>query len=343
VIPAIDLRGGRVVRLEQGDFERESRHADDPVAVATAFADEGARWLHVVDLDGARAGRPMQAATVDAILKVTRGRVAVEVAGGVRTTEDVAASLDRGASRVVLGTAALRDPALVEQAVATHGPDRVAVAIDVRDGRAVGEAWGSGSEGVAVADAVELLMAAGVTTFEVTAIERDGTLAGPDVSLYRRVLGFGAAGLIASAGVAALDDIATVQAIGCDGVIVGRALYDGRFTLREALEVAARDPAETLLTARVRRRVERDYPGADRDTALDLLVGLDLGSSRAGREAAGRERIHAALLMLAGGDVRRLASEAAEAARDWRDTLVAADLAGDDWPSRVESELGPPS
>ena len=243
ILPAIDLRGGRVVRLEQGDFTRETVFSDDPVAVARSFADAGARWLHVVDLDGARAGAPRSEPWIAAIVAAVGDRVAVEVAGGLRTPDAARRALDTGAARVVLGTAALDDPSFARRLVESHGSPSIAAAIDVRGGRAVGRAWAEGEGGPVAGDAVASLADAGVTTFEVTAIDRDGTGTGPDLDLYRRLVDLDRGAIIASAGIASVGDIAAVRAIGCVGAIVGRALYDGRLALADALAVATtRDP-----------------------------------------------------------------------------------------------------
>jgi phosphoribosylformimino-5-aminoimidazole carboxamide ribotide isomerase len=235
ILPAIDLRGGRVVRLRQGDFARETVYSDDPVAVARGFADDGARWLHVVDLDGARVGEPINGAVVRAIVAAVGERMRVEVAGGLRTAESVAAVLDLGAARAVVGTAALRDPSFSGGLVTSHGADRVAVAIDVRDGLAVGHGWMEGSEGIEAGEALSRLSDVGVSTFEVTAIERDGLLGGPDLALYERLVALDAGLIIASGGIATLDDLRAVQDLGCTGAIVGRALLDGSLALREWL------------------------------------------------------------------------------------------------------------
>jgi phosphoribosylformimino-5-aminoimidazole carboxamide ribotide isomerase len=232
--PAIDLRGGRVVRLRQGDFARETAYATDPVAVATAFADQGARWVHVVDLDGARTGEPEQTALVARIVAALAGRVQVQVAGGLRTSGAVEEALSAGAARVVVGTAALRDPRLVTRLIAAHGPERIAVALDVREGRAIGEGWRAGAEGPSVDRAVRSLTSAGARIFAVTAIERDGLLAGPDLQLLARLAAAGV-GIVASGGIASLADLEAVRRAGCAGAIVGRALYEGRIDLRAAL------------------------------------------------------------------------------------------------------------
>ena len=239
ILPAIDLRAGRVVRLVRGDFARETVYGDDPVAVATGFAGEGAGWLHVVDLDGARDPAARQVDLVAAIVAGVGERAKIEVAGGLRDAAAVAEVLAAGAARAVMGTAALRDPGLVAKLVATHGADRIAVALDVRDGLAVGHGWQHGPGGVPVVAALTTLSEAGATTFEVTAIDRDGTLDGPDLVLLARLVALRHGAVIASAGIASLDDVRAVRSLGCTGAIVGRALYDGRLALGAAIEVAA--------------------------------------------------------------------------------------------------------
>jgi phosphoribosylformimino-5-aminoimidazole carboxamide ribotide isomerase len=236
ILPAIDLRGGRVVRLEQGDFARETAFSDDPVSVAISFAAAGARWLHVVDLDGARAGGPVHGDVIRRIVDTVGDRVSVEVAGGLRTEEAVSTIVGTGAARAVVGTSALADPSFAERLVATHGADRIAAALDVRDGRAVGHGWQGADVGVPVMDALRTLADAGVSVFEVTAIARDGLLAGPDLDLYERLVALDRGAIIASAGVASGADITALRSIGCTGAIIGRALYDGRLSLRAALD-----------------------------------------------------------------------------------------------------------
>jgi phosphoribosylformimino-5-aminoimidazole carboxamide ribotide isomerase len=238
VLPAIDLRGGKVVRLRQGDFARETAYGDDPAEVARRFVREGAAWLHVVDLDGARTGEPTQVAVIASIIATIGHGAAVEVAGGIRTRESVVKLLDAGATRVVLGTAALHDPSFAGGAVAAHGADRIAVAIDVRGGLAVGEGWRDGAPGMPADTALKALSDQGVTTFEATAIERDGLLRGPDLDLLRRLVALDRGRVIASGGITTPADIRAVREIGCAGAIVGRALYDGRLGLAEASAMA---------------------------------------------------------------------------------------------------------
>jgi phosphoribosylformimino-5-aminoimidazole carboxamide ribotide isomerase len=235
LLPAIDLLGGRVVRLERGDFARETAFSEDPVATALAFADAGARWLHVVDLDAARDGSSEHGGVIGRIVEAVGERVAVELAGGLRTERAVGDALRRGAARAVVGTAALREPAFAARLVERHGSERIAVALDVRAGDAVGHGWVPGARGVDAVQALLALADAGVQTFEVTAIERDGMLAGPDLELYRRLVAVGRGSIIASAGVASTDDLRALRELGCSGAIVGRALYDGRLTLEAAL------------------------------------------------------------------------------------------------------------
>jgi phosphoribosylformimino-5-aminoimidazole carboxamide ribotide isomerase len=241
ILPAIDLRGGRVVRLRQGEFDRETAYAVDPVAMATAFAEAGAGWLHVVDLDAARTGSPAAGAAIRAILGAVGDRVAVEVAGGLRSDDAVATALGAGASRVVVGTAAVRDPAFAWRVVRDYGAARVAVALDVRDGRAVGDGWQDGQAGVEIGELLGRLADEGVETFEVTSIARDGLLGGPDLELLRAAVELGRGRIIASAGIASLDDLRALRDIGCVGAIVGRALYEDRIDLREAVLQLARE------------------------------------------------------------------------------------------------------
>jgi phosphoribosylformimino-5-aminoimidazole carboxamide ribotide isomerase len=239
LLPAIDMVDGRVVRLEQGDFERQTSFSTDPVAVAKGFADGGATWLHVVDLDGARSGRPVHGDVVRAIVATVGSDARIEVAGGLRTLEAIGEVLAAGAARAVIGTAALADPAIAATAVATHGPDRIAVALDVRGGLAIGEGWRAGAAGVPPAEAIRRLADIGVVTFEVTSIVRDGLLGGPDLALLGDLVEIRLGRVIASGGVASVDDIDAVQRLGCGGAIVGRALYDGSLDLADALAAAS--------------------------------------------------------------------------------------------------------
>jgi phosphoribosylformimino-5-aminoimidazole carboxamide ribotide isomerase len=241
ILPAIDLRGGRVVRLQQGDFTRETDYGDDPRAVARGFADAGAAWLHVVDLDGAEAGEPRQLELVAAIATDLIGELHVELGGGLRNAQDVAGALGTGVARVAVGTAAIRDPAFAAEIVGRHGSGRIVASVDVRDGLALGEGWRPGAAGVPAEVAVATLADAGVGTFEVTAIDRDGLLGGPDLELLRSLVALGRGRIIASGGVASLDDLIAIQAAGCAGAIIGRALYEGRLDLAGAIRAIGGD------------------------------------------------------------------------------------------------------
>jgi phosphoribosylformimino-5-aminoimidazole carboxamide ribotide isomerase len=240
LLPAIDLRGGRAVRLSQGDFARETVYGADPAAVAARFAADGARWIHVVDLDGARDGERRQVDVVARIVAAAGDAVSCEVAGGLRDEAAVEAVLSAGAARAVVGTAALREPALVGRLVRLLGADRIAIALDVRDGLAVGHGWVPGSAGTPAATALATLADEGAHTFEVTAIERDGLLGGPNVELLSEMVALGRGDIIASAGISSLDDLAAVRSIGCSGAIVGRAIYEGRLSVAEGVELASR-------------------------------------------------------------------------------------------------------
>jgi phosphoribosylformimino-5-aminoimidazole carboxamide ribotide isomerase len=236
VLPAIDLREGRVVRLVQGDFARETAYDDDAAAVARRFADAGARWLHVVDLDGARAGDPCQLELTAAIVAEVYDRMHVEIGGGLRTAQAVAGALGTGAARAVVGTAVLNDPAFAVSIVDRHGADRIVASIDVRDGMALGEGWRKGTAGLPAIEAVTMLAGAGIRNFEVTAIARDGLLGGPDLDLLRSLVSLGLGRIIASGGVSSIEDVIAIQAAGCAGAIIGRALYEGRIDLRSLID-----------------------------------------------------------------------------------------------------------
>jgi phosphoribosylformimino-5-aminoimidazole carboxamide ribotide isomerase len=238
LIPAIDLLDGRVVRLFQGDFERSSDYGADAVSVARRWVDEGATRLHIVDLDGAREGRPRQTTVMARI--VAAAGVPCQVAGGLRDAGSVEDALTFGADRVVLGTALLSHPAFAADLVASHGSDVIVAALDVRDGGAVGEGWRVEARSVPVLDALRSLLAAGVQRFAVTAIERDGVLSGPSVGLLGSVRDIApAASIIASGGITTAEDVRSLARLGIDGAILGKALYEGRLTLAEARAAAA--------------------------------------------------------------------------------------------------------
>jgi phosphoribosylformimino-5-aminoimidazole carboxamide ribotide isomerase len=231
--PAIDIRNGRAVRLTQGDYQRETVYDADPLDAAKRWAGDGARWLHVVDLDGARKGEP---ANLDAIERIAGAvDVPVQAGGGLRSGAAVDALLAAGAERVVIGTAALRDPELLAAALERHG-ERIVVSVDARAGRVSLSGWTETSERDA-ADAVTELSGRGVARFVYTPIEVDGTMQGPDLDRLRQVAAATEAELIYSGGVGDLSDLRSLACLAAGnvgGVIVGRALYEGRFTVEQA-------------------------------------------------------------------------------------------------------------
>ncbi|MGI9176230.1 MAG: 1-(5-phosphoribosyl)-5-[(5-phosphoribosylamino)methylideneamino]imidazole-4-carboxamide isomerase [Pirellulales bacterium] len=232
--PAIDLRGGNCVRLLQGDYARETVFGHDPVAMVDRFRTAGGRRLHIVDLDGAKAGGPVQADLVGRM--ATAAGVPCQVGGGVRTFETAAAYLAAGLERVIVGSVAIEDPDLLVR-MAEAFPNRIVLGLDARDGKVAVRGWLDTSTLLAVDVArrhADLPLAAIVYTD----IATDGTLAGPNVAGLEEMLAAANAPVIASGGIATLDDIRRVAAIGCTGCIVGRALYDNAFTLPDALAAA---------------------------------------------------------------------------------------------------------
>ena len=235
--PAIDLLGGRVVRLRQGDYADETVYGDDPVAVARGFAAEGATWIHVVDLDAARSGDPVNRPVVAAVVAALDGAARVQTGGGVRTLDDARELADAGVARVVMGSAAVREPSLVEQATAIVP---VAVGLDHRNGEVAVHGWTEGS-GVMLEDLYGRYPTAEV--FVITDIGRDGMLTGPDLDGLARSAEVADAPVIASGGVSSLADIEALARIGnLGGVITGKAVYEGRFTVSEALDALAGRP-----------------------------------------------------------------------------------------------------
>lgn len=234
--PAIDLRDGKCVRLVQGDYSQETVYGGDPVAVAQEFEEDGAPWIHVVDLDAARSGRPENREVVASIAGAVG--VPVQSGGGIRDEFSASALLDSGVARIVIGTAALEEPRLVRRLASRH-PGRIAVGLDARDGEAAVRGWTEGS-GVTVSEAISWFEDAGVATFIVTDIARDGMLTGPDVEGLARVLSTTRADVIASGGVGSIDDLHMLAALesggrALAGVIVGKAIYEGVFSVSEAL------------------------------------------------------------------------------------------------------------
>jgi phosphoribosylformimino-5-aminoimidazole carboxamide ribotide isomerase len=238
VFPAIDLKGGQVVRLAEGDMERATVYGDDPVAQALLFAEAGAEYLHMVDLDGAFAGEAVNAEAVESVVRAFPGHV--QLGGGIRTRESIERWFDLGVSRVVIGTAALENPDLVREA-ARDFPGGIVVAVDARDGLVATKGWADVSD-VRIADMGRQFEDAGVAALLFTDVGRDGLLKGCNVQATVDLARAVDIPVIASGGVAGISDIrmlAIHAQDGIEGVITGRALYDGRLDLATALAVAA--------------------------------------------------------------------------------------------------------
>lgn len=233
--PAIDLKDGNCVRLYKGDMGQATVFNDDPAAQAKAFVDAGCEWLHLVDLNGAFAGEPVNAAPVDAILAATN--VPVQLGGGIRDMATIETWLSKGLSRVILGTAAVEDPDLVREA-ANAFPGRVAVGLDARDGKVATRGWAEETE-LTVTDLARRFEDAGIAAIIYTDINRDGAMQGPNVTATADLARAVTIPVIASGGVSSLDDLIALRDCGTtlNGAISGRALYDGAIDLGEALNV----------------------------------------------------------------------------------------------------------
>jgi phosphoribosylformimino-5-aminoimidazole carboxamide ribotide isomerase len=234
LLPAVDIREGRVVRLRQGDFGRETVYAEDPLDAARSFVDAGAGFLHVVDLDGARTGEPVNLRHLERIARELH--VPVQYGGGLRSVAAVRQALGAGAERVVLGTAALVDPDLLE-AVLEEWDTRVAVAVDVRAGQVSVSGWAEATE-VAPEDVIARMQRRGAERFVYTNVDRDGTLEGVDLDEVKAVAAAIRGRFVYSGGVSSLEDLAALRDLDLGnlaGVISGKALYEGRFTITEAI------------------------------------------------------------------------------------------------------------
>lgn len=238
--PAIDLHRGRVVRLKQGRAESETVYSDEPARIAEQWAQQGAEWLHVVNLDGAfGAGNELNMHALEKILAAVD--IPVQFGGGLRDLETMRSAFAQGVARVIIGTAAIEQPGIVPRAVEEFGADRVALAVDARDGMVAARGWVKGS-GIEAKEFGKRMRASGVTHAIVTDIARDGMLLGVDANAMADFARATDLRVIASGGVASLDDVQNllrVQAIGVEGVIVGQALYTGAFLLSAALQLTA--------------------------------------------------------------------------------------------------------
>lgn len=239
IYPAIDMRGGKCVRLLQGDYDKETVYGDSPFEMAKAFAEQGAQWIHMVDLDGAKAGKRVNDQHV---IKVARELdVRVQIGGGIRSEEDVAAYLDNGVDRVILGSAAISNPDFVRKMLKQYG-ERIAIGIDAKNGYVATEGWLNTSKVTAVELGKELAEA-GCGVFIFTDISKDGMLAGPNTEAIVQLARETGKEVIASGGVSSLSDVsqlAEYSDAGVNGAIIGKALYEKKFTVRDALNKAVR-------------------------------------------------------------------------------------------------------
>jgi phosphoribosylformimino-5-aminoimidazole carboxamide ribotide isomerase len=232
--PAIDMRGGKCVRLLQGDYNQETVYGDSPFDMAKQFADQGAEWIHMVDLDGAKDGKKVNHEHVIRVAKELPAKV--QIGGGIRTIEDVSFYLDNGVDRVILGSAAVSNPNFVREALKGYGGSRVAIGLDARDGFVATEGWLETSH-IMAADLAKRLVEEGAETFIFTDISKDGMLQGPNVEAIGELARITGKEVIASGGVSSIDDLVTLQIDkrNIAGAIIGKALYTGRFTLSDAL------------------------------------------------------------------------------------------------------------
>ena len=236
VYPAIDIHDGRCVRLVEGDFARETTFDAEPSDAARRWSAAGAEWVHVVDLDAAVAGKPVNIESIRRIIDSVD--VPVQLGGGMRTRVDVAAAFEMGVGRVVIGTKAIADHRFVASLVDEFGAHRIAVGLDARDGKLAGSGWLDQTDALATEVAPELV-AAGVRNLIYTDIRRDGTLSGPNLEALADMIAIAGDGVIASGGIGSLTDVERVRDSGAGGVIIGRALYDGRVDLHHAIRVSA--------------------------------------------------------------------------------------------------------
>jgi phosphoribosylformimino-5-aminoimidazole carboxamide ribotide isomerase len=236
LLPAIDIRSGRVVRLSQGEATRQTVYGDDPVEIAEEFIKQGAQWIHLVDLDRA-FGTGDNLATVARVADRVGSRVQLQLGGGFRTLDLVRSGLALGVARVVIGTSAATDPSFVASAIELVGPSCLAVGIDAREGKVAVRGWTETSN-VLAQDLGRQVVADGIETLIYTDISRDGMMGGPDLEGGSALLSSGAS-VILSGGVSSTEDIRAARNAGLSGVIVGRAFYEGRLTLAEALDASA--------------------------------------------------------------------------------------------------------
>ncbi len=233
IYPAVDLKEGKVVRLNQGDFQRETVYSVNPLDQAEKFTKEGAEWLHIVDLDGARDGKNRNGEIVKTIQENTS--LKIQLGGGIRSLARMEYWLSSGIERLVIGTLALKEPEVVAEAVQKFGTERIVVAVDARDGILAAEGWVYDSERM-VPDFVREMKGIGVRNLLYTDINRDGMLAGPDLDMLKFLLTFAEMEIIASGGVGSFGDIVELNQVGIHGVIIGQALYTGILNFSEIVQ-----------------------------------------------------------------------------------------------------------
>jgi phosphoribosylformimino-5-aminoimidazole carboxamide ribotide isomerase len=235
IIPAIDLRNGKCVRLFQGDYQQETIFNDDPLKVALQWQSMGAQRIHIVDLDGAKSGESVNFKTVESIAKSVK--VPIQLGGGMRTLETISRVLKVGVKRVILGTVAVENPALVKAVCQLYG-DSIIMSIDARDGLVETRGWLK-STGLRAADLAKDMASLGVLRFIYTDIKRDGTLSGPNYAAMKGLMEAIKLPVIAAGGVSSLENVKVLKQIGVEGAIIGQALYTGNIDLKEALKIAA--------------------------------------------------------------------------------------------------------
>ena len=235
IYPAIDLRGGKCVRLFQGDYAQETIYGDSPVDMAKKFAEAGAEWIHMVDLDGAKDGVRINDKVV---IEAAKLPVNVQIGGGIRSREDIEHYLSNGVNRVIIGSLAIREPEKVVSFIEEFGAERIVIGIDAKDGMAATEGW-TITSGQSAAEVARFFVSKGAKHFIYTDIATDGTLSGPNIDANKTLVNSDQAEIIVSGGIGSLDDVRNVKqastASNIAGVIIGKALYEKRFTLEEAL------------------------------------------------------------------------------------------------------------
>ena len=235
VFPAIDLIDGKCVRLLQGEYSSETQYSDDPISQALSFQEEGASWIHIVDLDAARTGIANNASVIEKI--ASQLEIPVQVGGGIRDLERARLIFESGVTRIVIGTAAIENPSLLEEVVSIG---RVAIAVDLKGNKVAVHGWKKKTD-LSYTDLFERFEKTGVDAYIVTHIERDGTLEGPDIDAYKNIISSTTKDVIASGGVGSIDDLRDLSLLDVNGknlrgVIVGRAFYEGKFSLSQAIE-----------------------------------------------------------------------------------------------------------